>query len=353
VIVALVPPRKLRIPQRLLVFASVPAALVVGGTLGYRLSERWSWFDSFYIAVVTLTSIGSSDTHPFSVAGRMLTLMLALGGISTFAIAAAELLGPVVTGEMHEYLWRQRMKKRIDALDRHVIICGHGYVGTHVCARLRRAGVPVIVIDKNEAAAAAARAVGAEFVVGDAATDAALAQAGIARARALIALAGSDADNILITMIARALCPELTIVSRADHDAVVPKLLRAGATRTLSPNAIAGGRIAEAVLQPAVFDFVEDLFGQGHPSLQYPDLRMEEELIAQGSPLDGQTVGAIGFHAHRGLILIAIKHSDGGLVFDPDDDARVVAGDRLITLGRRERRREQHQGHGDAGALPR
>jgi voltage-gated potassium channel len=96
-----------------------------------------------------------------------------------------------MTGEMHEYVWRRRMKRRIDALDQHVIICGHGDVGTHVCARLRRAGVPVIVIDFNEAAAVAARTTGAEFVVGDAAGDPVLVQAGIRRARALISLAGS------------------------------------------------------------------------------------------------------------------------------------------------------------------
>jgi len=345
--VALVPPRKLRIPLRLLVFASVPAVLIAIGTLGYRLSEGWSWFDSFYVAVVTLTSIGYGDRHAVSVAGRLLTLLLALGGISTLAIAAAELLGPIVTGEMHEYVWRRRMTKRIDALEQHVIICGHGQIGAQVCAQLRRAGVTVIVIDCNEAAAAAARAVDAEFVVGDAGADPALLQAGIRRARALIALAGSDADNVLITMTARALCPTLTIVSRAD-DAAVPKLLRAGATRTLSPHAIAGGRIAQAVLRPAVFDFLEELVGERHPDLEYPDLRMEQQLVRSGSPLAGKTVGASGFHSRRGLILIAIKHSDGKLAFDPDDDARIAPGDTLITLGRREQ-----YGRGDALALSR
>jgi voltage-gated potassium channel len=331
--VALVPPRKLRIPLRLLVFASVPAALILVGTVGYRLTERWSWFDSFYIAVVTLTSIGYGDKNALSIAGRVLTLVLALGGISTLALAAAELLGPIVTGEMHEFLWRRRMTKRIGAREQHVIVCGHGHVGAEVCAQLRRAGISVIVIDRNEAAAVAAREAAAEFVVGDAAADQILMQAGIRRARALIALAGSDADNVLITMTARSLCPGLTIVSRADGDAAVPRLLRAGATRTLSPHAIAGGRIAQAVLRPAVFDL---------------DLRMEEELVQPGSPLDGKTVGANGFHSRRGLILVAIKHSDGGVAFDPDDDTRVVAGDTLITLGRREQ-----QGRRDARTLSR
>jgi voltage-gated potassium channel len=204
------------------------------------------------------------------------------------------------------------------------------------------------VIDCNEAAASAARAVGAEFVVGDAGTDQVLVQAGIQRARALIALAGFDANNVLITMTARALCPKLTIVSRADGEAAVPKLLRAGATRTLSPHAIAGGRIAQAVLRPAVLDLLEDLVGEGHPDLDFPDLRMEEQLVRPGSSFDGKTVGASGFHSRRGLILIAIKHGDGQVAFDPGDDALIVAGDTLITLGRR-----QQRGSGDALALSR
>ena len=133
-------------------------------------------------------------------------------------------------------------------------------------------------------------------------------------------VAGSDADGVLITMTARLLCPPLTIVARADDEATVPKLLRAGATRTASPDAIAGGRMAQAVLRPSVLDV---------------DLQMDEELVQPGSPLDGKTVGTSGIRSRRGLILVAIKRPDGHLAFNPDDDAPVAAGDTLITLGNR------------------
>lgn len=341
-----VPPRKLRIPLRLLVFASVPATLIAGGAIGYRLTEGWSWFDSFYAAIITLTSIGHGDQHAFTTAGHLVTLGLALGGISTFALAATELLGPIATGEMHEYLWRRRMRRRISALRHHVIVCGYGEVGAHVCTQLIRAGVPVIVIDREEAVAVSARDAGAEFVVGDATVDATLLNAGIQRARALIALAGSDAANVLITMSARTLARPLLIVSRAQDEAAAPKLLRAGATRTMSPHAIAGGRIAQAVLRPAVFDLLEDITGEGEADVRHLDLRMEEQLVRPRSALDGKTVGGSGIRSWRGLILVAIRHADGHLEFDPDDDARIVAGDTLITLGHREQ-----QGRADALAL--
>jgi voltage-gated potassium channel len=180
-------------------------------------------------------------------------------------------------------------------------------------------------------------------VLGDATTDATLGRAGLAHARALVAVAGTDSDNVLITMTARQLCPQLPIVSRVEDEATAPKLKRAGANRTVSPHAIAGGLMAQAVLRPAVLDFIEEATWKGHP-----DLQMEEQLVGPGSPLDGGTVGTSGLRSQVGLILVAIKHPDGHLAFNPQDDAPVAAGDTLITLGNREQ-----LGRADALALSR
>ena len=168
-------------------------------------------------------------------------------------------------------------------------------------------------------------------MLGDATADATLRRAGIERARALIAVAGTDPDNVLITMTARLLRPALPIVSRAEEETTVPKLLRAGATRTVSPHSIVGGRMAEAVLRPAVLDLIEDATGK-----RDPDLQMEEQLVSPGSPLDGKTVGASGLRSRLDFILVAIKRRDGHLAFNPADDAPVAAGDTLITLGPRQ-----------------
>jgi voltage-gated potassium channel len=306
------------IPLRLLIFASVPALLIGVGTVGYHLTEGWSWFDSFYVAVITLTSIGYGDKFPLSNAGRAFTVMLAIGGVSTVAVAATELLRTIITGELRQFMGRWRMKRRIEALEQHVIVCGYGDVGRHVCADLLGHGVPVVVIDRQAAPVADAAASGAHPIVGDASVDATLKSAGIDRARALIAVAGTDPDNVLITMTARLLVATLTIVARAEDETTVPKLMRAGASRTARPHAIAGGRMAEAVLHPGVLD---------------ADLRMQEQLVAPGSALDGKTVGSSGLRTRRGPILVAIRHRDGGLAFNPDDDAVVSAGDTRITLG--------------------
>ena len=272
-----------------------------------------------------------AERAPVTIAGRVFTMVLALGGIFTVALAATEILGTIVTGELRDFWEKRRMRKRIEALEQHVIVCGYGRVGRHVCADLLGGGVPFVVIDRQDAPLAAARDAGAHPVLGDATADAILRRAGIERARALVAVAGTDPDNVLITMTARLLHPALPIVARAEEEATVPKLLRAGATRTVSPHAIVGGRMAQAVLRPAVLDFIEVATRKGHP-----DLQMEEQLVCPGSPLDGKTVGTSGLRSRLGLILVAIKRRDGHLAFNPGDDAAVAAGDTLIILGRRE-----------------
>jgi voltage-gated potassium channel len=318
-------------PLRLLALASVPVLLIAAGTVGYRWMEGWSWFDAFYVAVITLTSIGYGERAPVTTAGRVFTLVLALGGIFSLAVAVTELLSTIVTGELRDFWEKRRMRKRIGALEQHVIICGFGSVGQYVCADLLGGGIPVVVIDRRDDPLVAARKMGAHLLLGDATLDATLVGAGIDRARALIAAAGTDPDNVLITMTARLLRPALPVVSRAREENSVQKLLRAGATRTVSPHALVGGRMVQAVLRPAVLDLIEDTTGKGNP-----DLRLEQQLVRPGSPLDGKTIAASGLRSRLGLILVAIRRRDGQLAFNPADDAPVAAGDTLITLGHRE-----------------
>lgn len=306
---------QLRPTWRLVLFWCLPPLLVCGGAAGYRAIEKWSWFDSFYVAISTVTSLGGAAKFASSQGGRALTLSLALVGISTLAFVATEMVSAIVSGELREFIRSRRMTKQIEALQQHVIVCGFGHVGQHVSAELIAGGVPVVAVDRQDAALVLARDAGAHAVLGDASDDATLRLAGIDRARALVAVAGADPDNVLITMTARLLQPALPIVARSEHETTVPKLLRAGATRTASPHTIAGERIADVVL---------------HPSTLETELKMREQLVSPGGPLDGKTVA--GLRARGGPILVAIRRRDGTLAFNPDDDVRVGAGDVVITL---------------------
>jgi voltage-gated potassium channel len=315
--------RRFGTPVQLLVLGSVPAVLVASGTVGYHALEGWSWFDALYTSVITLTSMGHDGALALSTAGRAFTMVLAVGGIFTIAAVAAEILGIIITGELHELWERWRMSRRIGALEHHVIVCGHGRVGQQVCAELRDGGVPFVVVDRREAALAQARDLGLLAVLGDATVEETLRGAGIGRARALVATAGANPDNILITMTARALSPTLPIAACAEDEVAIPKLLRAGATRIVSLGAVVGGRLVQAVLRPTVLDPLD---------VATADLQMQERRVDPGSPLDGKKLGSSGLRSRPGLMVVAIRHPDGRLAFDPDDDAPVAAGDTLITL---------------------
>ena len=317
--------------RRVLLVALVPFALVSLGALGYHLIEGWSLFDALYMAVTTLTTIGYGEVHPLTAAGRAFTMVLALGGIFTIFFTTAEFLRAVISGELSSHLGRHRMEKKIAHLSNHVIVCGYGRVGQQVCQEFAAAGVPFVIIDSDAQRLADFAVPVGHPLVGDATEDTVLREAGIERARAVVVVVASDADNVFITMSARLLAERVPIVARAEDAASIPKLVRAGASRVVSPHVLGGGRVAQAVLRPAVLDFIEVATRSEHL-----DLQIEEVPVAAGSGLDGRTIEVTGVRADIGLILVAVKKKNGHMLFNPPDSAALAAGDTLIVLGKRQ-----------------
>jgi voltage-gated potassium channel len=238
---------------RPVLLAIVPVMLLVAGTVGYVVIEGWGWFDALYMTVITLITIGYAEVHPLHQGGRAFTIVLALGGATTLAAVAAYVLQFLISGELNKTFGRQRMQRALDTVRDHVIICGYGRVGRRVVEDIAASGVPVVVVDQDEGRLRDCPL----WVAGDVTKDATLKRAGIARARALVASVPSDADNLYVTMSARLLNANLTIVARAESEGTEEKLLRAGATRVVSPAAIGGQRVVQAVLRPAVLDFID------------------------------------------------------------------------------------------------
>ncbi|HJT78558.1 MAG TPA: potassium channel protein [Gemmataceae bacterium] len=317
-------------PRRFILTLLVPALLLVAGTLGYHFIEGWSLFDSLYMTVTTLTTVGYGEVHPLSPAGRAFTMLLLLGGVFTLFYAAGELIRGIISGEVREALGRQRMARNLAELRNHMIVCGLGRMGRLVCARFAAGGIPFVVIDRDPKLLADFRMPHGLALHGDATSDEVLRQAGVERARALVTVTASDADNLYITMSGRLLNERLFIVSRAEEERARQKLLRAGANRVVSPYAIGGARVAEAVLRPAVVDFIELATRTEHLALQIEEVRVEA-----GSRLAGTTVRDSQLRQDMGIIVVAIKRQSGDMLFNPDSTASIEPGDTLITLGPR------------------
>jgi voltage-gated potassium channel len=318
------------IPRRFILTLLVPVLLLVVGTLGYHVIEGWSLFDALWMTVTTVTTVGYGEVHPLSPAGRVFTMVLLLGGVFTLFYAATGVIRGIVSGEVRTALGRQRMERDMAELRGHLIVCGFGRMGHLVCARFAAQRLPFVVIDRQEELLEEFEWPHGLALHGDATSDDVLHRAGVGRARALVAVTGSDADNLYITLSARLLNEKLFIVARAEDERAEQKLTRAGADRVVSPYSIGGARVAQAVLRPTVVDFLELATRTEHLALQ-----IEEVQIGRGSRLAGTTLRESQVRQDLGIIIVAIKKTSGDMLFNPTSDTLMEAGDTLITLGPR------------------
>lgn len=304
--------------------------LASGGIVGYMFIEGWSLLDSAYMMVLTLTTVGYEEVHPLSTGGRIFSIFLMITGVGVAMYAVTAVARRVVEEEVFRgFLRRRRMRTRMAGMRGHVIVCGYGRVGRQVVSTLVREKVDCIVLDHDSQVVGELAEQGLLYVQGDATRDETLLAAGAPRARAVVVALGNDSDNVLITLSARALNPSLNIVSRTGLGENEEKLRRAGADRVVSPYSLGGRRLALSAIRPAAVDYFDSLADSGGA-----DERLEEVLVAPGSPLDGITVGQCA--RTTGVHVLALKKGEGALEVSPGGAAAIQAGDLLIVFGSRE-----------------
>lgn len=314
--------------RALVVAAVVVSTLVMGGTFGYMIVEGWGAFDSLYMTVITLTSVGYLEVHPLTTAGRIFTMGLLLTGVFSLFYTATSAVSSIVSGELTGQLDRNRMEKKLHSLRDHVIICGYGRMGRLVTNEFALHKTPFVVIERNAELLQGFNSDHGVALTGDATHDETLRRAGIDRAKTLVTVAASDADNLFITMSARLMSEKVFIVARAEDEAAEKKLMRAGASRVVSPYVIGGQRVAQAVLRPSVVDFIELATRSDYMALQ-----IEETEVRPASSLCHQALGEASLRQDLGLIVVAIKRVDGHMMFNPAPETEILEGDILITLG--------------------
>ena len=300
--------------------------IISGGTLGYVFLEGWNLFDSFYMTIITLTTVGFGEVHPLSHVGKMFTIALIVGGVGAVFYGLSTGAKFMLEGEFEEIFGRKRLEKKIKELKDHFVVCGYGRMGRIICRELREKEISFVVIEKMPEKLLDGQDL--LLVEGDATKDEVLKEVGIDRAKGLISVLPSDAENLYVVLSARGLNPTLTIVARAGDEGSEQKLLRAGADRVVSPYHIGGLRIAHTVLKPAVVDFIEFATKSGNI-----DLQMEEITIQEKSGLVGLTLDDSGIGRDLGIIVVAIKEGSGEMSFNPTYKTAIKAGDTLIALG--------------------
>jgi voltage-gated potassium channel len=310
--------------RRLLI---IIAGIIFFGTSGYSLIEGWNFFDSLYMTVTTLTTVGYQEVHELSRAGRVFTIVLILSGVGgmfyTLGIGAKIIL----EGEIRNILGRRKLNKAIEKLSGHYIVCGYGRMGKIIGREMKAHGASFVVIE-NSTETLASMDKDILALHGDSTQDSALKEAGIERASGLISVLSSDADNLYVVLSARGLNPKLRIVARASEEGAEKKLMRAGADSVISPYYIGGLRIAHTVLKPAVVDFLEFATRSGNIELQ-----IEEIKVKSDSRLVGRTLDDCGVRKDLGVIIVAMKRASGEMEFNPTSTSVIKEGDTLIAMG--------------------
>jgi voltage-gated potassium channel len=304
-------------------------ALLVAGTVGFALILDETVFKAFYRTVITVSTTGLVN-RPTSSAGELFTIFIVIGGVTVFFYIFGFILELLLSGSITGDWQRRRIRKHVERLNDHYIICGYGRVGQRIGSEFRQANLRYAVVDYSEVALAAARQRNELLIEGSGTQDEILIAAGIERARGLVASSDSDSDNLYITLSARAMRPDLLIVARASTEEAAKKLELAGADRVVQPYSTAGQEMAKLVLKPQVAAFLEIVSTHGGP-----DLTFEEIVVTGESGQAGKSIRELQASPEGGAVIVALRRRDGTFDTTPSPDVVLQEGDILIAVGTR------------------
>jgi voltage-gated potassium channel len=290
--------------------------------------EGWRAIDALYMTIITLTTVGYGEVYPLSDAGHVYTIALIITGVGFFLYVIGAVIQFMVEGRVRILLGRRRLDRKISRLKNHHIVCGYGRIGKVICHKLLQENYNVVVIDKNPDLSQTLDGLGFVYICGDATDEAILLKAGIREAKALIAVLGTDADNVFLVLTGRQLSSDLNIIARAGNDAAKAKLAAAGANTVEAPYETGAASMAQRILRPTVTSFLDLAFGGNHD-----DIHMEEIPVAESSRLNGIILQDSGIRQKYNLIIIAIKKPDDRMIFNPSFESRLGVGDTVIAVG--------------------
>ena len=305
--------------------------IITAGTSGYVIIEGWSALESFYMTVITISTVGFREVRELSSQGKIFTVFLIFFGMGVIAYILKNSAQLMIEAQIKYIIGRSRLEKRLKSLKDHYIICGFGRIGKVIVEELVYNKVPIAVIEGQKEVVEPLQDLEIPFVLDDATNESALLKAGLERAKGLVAVVKSDADNLFIVMSARSLNPKLFILARAGDENTERKLLRAGADKVVSPYLIGGKKMAHTILRPAVADFIEFTTHERKMGLE-----LEELKVGPASKIKGVTLIDSGIRKDMDVIIVAIKKIDGNMQFNPSPNTVIEEGDILIALGKRD-----------------
>jgi voltage-gated potassium channel len=300
------------------------------GTIGYVLIDNYTWFDAFYMTIITVATVGYGEVQPLSDAGKIFTAFLIITSFGTFAYAVSSITKFVFDGEFNDFYKNRKLNASIEKLSDHVIICGYGRNGRQAAQVLKKHNQRFVVVENDQKLTSTLNHKFSELVLfGDGTQDEILIKAGIMRAKALITTLPVDADNVFIVLTARNLNKNLTIISRASEDNSDTKLKIAGANNVIMPDRVGGAHMASLVMKPDVMEFIDNITAEGGNNISL------EEISFTNMPeaLKDKTLKDLEIRNKSGANIIGFKTATGEYIVNPSADTRIIANSKLFVLG--------------------
>ncbi len=295
------------------------------GVIGFMNIENWSFTDSVYMTILTISTVGFKEVHPLSEMGRWHVVFLIIFSIGTLAIALNYITNRLLESK---YFFRRKMEKSISKLKDHYIIAGYGRMGKIICGELNKKKEKYVVIERDPDVVQQLTEQGVSSIHGDVTEEGVLSSAGLKRAKGLLTVVDSDSDNVYCTLTARSLNEELFIVARSETDRGTANLLRSGANKVINPYDAGGHAMAQVLLKPSAVELIELTTGSEGIGLE-----IDEIIISDNSSLIGKTIATSNIRNNYNVLIAGIKRVDGVLTLNPGSDVVISKGDVLVALG--------------------
>ena len=298
------------------------------GSLGFAWIEGWRWMDALYMSVITISTVGYGEVQPLSAPGKLFASFLIVGGLALSIYTLTRLGQVVLEGELFGNLGRRRMRKELNELVGHYILCGFGRFSRSVAKDLDHKNHPFCIVESDASREPTLRELHYLYLLEDATSDEALLNAGVKKAAAVLALLPSDADNLYVTVTTKALNPSVRIIARTLDERGELKLRRAGATEVFSPYRLASHRIVQAAMAPTVLQFMDHIADRATL-----EMNLGEARIGEHAKIAGRSLGEADLRTSFGVTVVAVKPTDGKMVFNPGSEQALSAGDTLVVIG--------------------